>query len=300
MGFKKENAAMPSMEHLRAWVEAAREKEMQQSKGSSAVLVPIILREDGYHVLYEVRAAKLNTQPGEICFPGGRIEPGEDPEESAVREVMEELLIDRDQIEIVAELGRNAGPGGVSLYSFLGVLHDYEGTWSRAEVDYVFTLPLDWILQNDPVIYRIELVRNIPEDFPFDKVPYGRDYHWRKEFNQIPFYPELRHGSRGSREEEGEAPAAPQGSSASADSAAPQGSSASADSAAPAGSSVSLALSGSSEPLASAGSKERAGAAGPAEAVGVNEALPEEMPVLWGATARVTYAMAQFLRLAEM
>ena len=92
----------PSVEHLRAWVEKAQELEKleQRSKGSSAVLIPVIMKADGYHILYEVRAAKLRTQPGEICFPGGRIEPGEDPGEAAVREAMEELLIRRDQIEI--------------------------------------------------------------------------------------------------------------------------------------------------------------------------------------------------------
>ena len=36
-----------------------------------AVLVPLIEREDGIHVLYEVRAKDLDRQPGEICFPGG-------------------------------------------------------------------------------------------------------------------------------------------------------------------------------------------------------------------------------------
>ena len=42
-----------------------------------AVLVPLIRREDGIHVLYEVRARDLDRQPGEICFPGGMQEPGE-------------------------------------------------------------------------------------------------------------------------------------------------------------------------------------------------------------------------------
>lgn len=242
-----------SVEHLRAWVEKAQEEEGQErSKGSSAVLVPVILREDGYHVLYEVRAAKLRTQPGEICFPGGRIEPGEEPYETAVREAMEELLISRDQIEVVAQLNKNPGPGSIALYSFIGVLHGYEGTWSRAEVEYVFTIPLDWILTHDPKIYRIELTRNIPEDFPFDKVPYGKEYHWRKEYHQIPFYPALLPVP----EEEGV-----------------------------------------QEGMQAEGGADRL--KGPAEAVVEGESIPQDIPVLWGATARVTYALAELLKKAQ-
>lgn len=248
------NHTAPSVEHLSAWVAKAQELEKleQRSKGSSAVLIPVIMKEDGYHILYEVRAAKLRTQPGEICFPGGRIEPGEDPGEAAVREAMEELLIRRDQIEVVAQLNKNPGPGSIALYSYIGILHGYEGTWSRAEVEYVFTLPLDWILTHDPKIYQIELTRNIPEDFPFDKVPYGKDYHWRSEYHQIPFYPELQSApdqTGGPRTERG-----------------------------------------GMGPEGSGGQK------GPAEPISEGETIPADLPVLWGATARVTYALAELLK----
>ena len=49
----------------------------------SSVLVPLIEKEDGLHVLFQVRGKKLRTQPGEICFPGGRVE-NEDKNETAV------------------------------------------------------------------------------------------------------------------------------------------------------------------------------------------------------------------------
>ena len=41
-----------------------------------AVLCPFVEREDGPHLLFEVRAAGLR-QGGEVCFPGGRMEPGD-------------------------------------------------------------------------------------------------------------------------------------------------------------------------------------------------------------------------------
>ena len=44
-----------------------------------AVLVPLVRRRGAAHLLFEVRADTLNRQPGEVCFPGGRIEAGEPP-----------------------------------------------------------------------------------------------------------------------------------------------------------------------------------------------------------------------------
>lgn len=179
-------------ENLRSWIREARERKGRAyPRGSSAVLIPFLIRDGAYHVLYEIRAAKLRSQPGEICFPGGRIEAGETPLETAVREATEELCIDRGRIEIVGALDDTIGPGTIPLFTYIALLHDYEGTRSRAEVDAVFTQPLDWILANDPEIYRINLERKMPEDFPYEYVPGGRDYRWREQFYSVPFYPGL-------------------------------------------------------------------------------------------------------------
>ncbi len=180
---------VPSPASLREWIlEAQKLKKHIHPRGSSAVLIPILIRDGQYHVLYEVRSSKLRTQPGEVCFPGGRIEEGESPLKAAIRETTEELCIRSDQIQIVGELENTVGPGGIPFYSFIGVLHGYEGTWSEAEVDKVFTLPLDWILSREPDIYDVRLENKIPEDFPFDLIPGGRSYHWRNRSYQVPFY----------------------------------------------------------------------------------------------------------------
>lgn len=188
MGKREDTDA--SADNLRSWIAEGREKRSRAyPKGSSAVLIPIMIRDGAYHVLYEIRAARLRTQPGEICFPGGRIEQGETPIEAAVREAEEELCISKDQIEIVGELEKAEGPGGIPLFAFIGVLHDYQETWSKDEVDRVFTLPLDYILQHEPEIYKITLERTFPDDFPFEYVPGGKEYHWKNQKYNIPFYP---------------------------------------------------------------------------------------------------------------
>lgn len=179
-----------SVSGLRAWFEEARKEYCRMRPGgSSSVLIPVLIRNGEYHVLYEIRSPRLGTQPGEICFPGGRIEEGEDPEQAAVRETMEELCVREEQIEVIGTLEKVSGPGGTALYAFVGFLREYEGSYSKDEVGQVFTLPLSWILETEPRLCRIPLERRMPPDFPYESVPGGRDYKWREQFTVIPFYP---------------------------------------------------------------------------------------------------------------
>ena len=46
-----------------------------------AVLVPVAETAEGLSLLYEVRSPALHHHSGEVCFPGGRMEPGETPEQ---------------------------------------------------------------------------------------------------------------------------------------------------------------------------------------------------------------------------
>ena len=43
------------------------------ARHSYAVLCPLVDRPGGLHLLFEVRSAALHRQPGEVCFPGGRV-----------------------------------------------------------------------------------------------------------------------------------------------------------------------------------------------------------------------------------
>lgn len=90
-------------------------------------------------MVFEVRAGSLKTQPGEICFPGGAVERGETPKQAAVRETMEELLINRCQIRVIAPLDVLEAPGAMEISPFLGALQGYRWSYSEAEVDHTFS-----------------------------------------------------------------------------------------------------------------------------------------------------------------
>lgn len=165
----------------------ALDKQPSQRKGA-AVLIPLVHTAEGLAIVLEVRAATLAVQPGEVCLPGGGIERGETPQEAAVRETCEELLVEPRQIEVLGKLGTSEGPGGRALHAFVGTLADYRGTFSPDEVDHTFMLPVQWLLDHDPDIYQVTLEPRYPSDYPWELVPGGRNYPWRARVNEVPFY----------------------------------------------------------------------------------------------------------------
>ena len=155
---------------------------------SAAVLVPLVPTANGFDVVLEVRALTLKHQPGEVCVPGGVRENGESALQAAVRETCEELLIDADRITVIGDLGRIAGLGDFRVRAFVGVLDGYQGTFLADEVDRICTVPLSWFLENEPTVYRSNLVSEAPDDFPWDLIPHGRDYPFRRETHKTYFY----------------------------------------------------------------------------------------------------------------
>lgn len=154
----------------------------------ASVMVPLVAGDDGPEVLFEVRAAHLRRQPGEVCLPGGRIELGEDARAAAIREACEELLVELGQLAGILDLGTIDGPGGMPLHLFAGTLEGYAGTFDPEEVGATFTVPLAWFLRHEPTVYRGRLVLQPPPDLPWELVPGGRAYPWHTRVHDIPFY----------------------------------------------------------------------------------------------------------------
>lgn len=172
-------------EHLKGRVpKYIDEDKMRQS----AVMIALIKKDGVYHVLFEVRASHLKHQPGEICLPGGIREPGETAMENAVRETTEELLISPSQIEVIAQLDTLINVANIKLDVFLCELHDYDMTYSKEEVEEIFTVPLNFFLYTKPEVYQNEVKTIPPDDFPFDRIPGGKNYPWRSAHRDIYFY----------------------------------------------------------------------------------------------------------------
>ncbi|MDU4961049.1 MAG: CoA pyrophosphatase [Sporomusaceae bacterium] len=147
----------------------------------SAVIVPLLEENGRLSVLFEVRAQTLNRQPGEICFPGGRIEAGETPLAAAVRETAEELSIARDCIRVLGPLPVVASPIGVMLFPYAGVLSGgCRIRPSKAEVEECFTVPLDWLLRAKPFVGKMETATRPVSGIPANLLPEDYSPGWKR------------------------------------------------------------------------------------------------------------------------
>ena len=157
-----------------------------------SVLLPVVEKDGKLHVLYELRARHMEVQPGEICFPGGMIEPGESPQQCALRETWEEIGIPSESIQLITQLDMMVNNSNVAMYAFLGVVEESALDALKLnpdEVEEVFLVPLQWLLANEPEIYWTSVVPQPPEDFPYDKVTGGEPYKWRHGKAPVPVYP---------------------------------------------------------------------------------------------------------------
>ncbi len=128
---------------------------------NSAVLIPLILLNGEFHLLFEKRSA-LIRQGGEICFPGGEIDIKIDKsfEETAIRETMEELGISESKIQKIGCLDTFVGPMGITVDSIIAELNLREISkinYDKNEVEKIFTVPLSFFLENPPEIYEMRL-----------------------------------------------------------------------------------------------------------------------------------------------
>ncbi|MDR3566254.1 MAG: CoA pyrophosphatase [Negativicutes bacterium] len=147
---------------------------------SSAVVVPLIRQGDELGVLFEVRSAKLAWQPGQICFPGGRIEPYDaNPEAAAQRETCEELGLTTDDFQLFGQLDYMVSPIGVIVYPYAGYIYDLTQVCpSKDEVAEVFVVPLEYLLATEPQTADMEVATRPLPGFPHQLVPddYPRDW----------------------------------------------------------------------------------------------------------------------------
>ncbi|MCR5468963.1 MAG: NUDIX domain-containing protein, partial [Lachnospiraceae bacterium] len=85
----------------------------------AAVLILKVKTEEGEKILFEVRS-KYVPQPLEICFPGGHIEKGETPEQTALRECGEELGIPTSAITVEGRLDDASRSTGGKICPIVG------------------------------------------------------------------------------------------------------------------------------------------------------------------------------------
>lgn len=98
-------------------------------------------------VLLTQRTETLRRHAGQIAFPGGRLDPGEDAVTAALREAEEEIALPRAVVEVIGASDRYRTGTGFDVTPIVGVVPpDLPLVPSEAEVADVFEVPLDFLL----------------------------------------------------------------------------------------------------------------------------------------------------------
>ena len=158
----------------------------------AAVFIPIVETIEGPTLLFQVRSSELEWQPGEICFPGGKIEKTDaSTAAAALRETQEELGLCPEDLELYGELDYFVSPLGLIIHPVIGkILHPEKIVPCPGEVAEVFTVPLAWFAKTEPQRGKIEVATRPGQEFPFELVPPSYQKDWRNRSGyEVQFYP---------------------------------------------------------------------------------------------------------------
>jgi 8-oxo-dGTP pyrophosphatase MutT (NUDIX family) len=140
----------------------------------AAVLVPLVVRDEGLTVLLTQRADHLNDHAGQVSFPGGRHEPFDaNATATALREAQEEVGLDPARVEVLGCLPDYLTGTGFRVTPVVGLVHPpFTVEADSLEVAEVFEVPLRFLM--DPSHHEVRVFRWEGGERRFFTMPYPR------------------------------------------------------------------------------------------------------------------------------
>jgi 8-oxo-dGTP pyrophosphatase MutT (NUDIX family) len=143
----------------------------------AAVLAPIIPRPEGLTVLLTLRSAHLRNHSGQVALPGGKIDPGETPGETALREAREEIGLAPSMVEPLGWLDPYLTGTGYRITALVALIDPaFVPTLNPDEVADVFETPFAFLM--DAANHRLEERQWRGRMRKFYAMPHGERYIW--------------------------------------------------------------------------------------------------------------------------
>lgn len=113
----------------------------------AAVLIPMLVIEDQWHLLFIRRTDHVQNHKGQVAFPGGMAEPEDpDPESTALREAAEEIGLLAEDVTLLGRLGDFPTISHFLITPVVGRIRwPIRLMLSASEVSRAFTIPLAWL-----------------------------------------------------------------------------------------------------------------------------------------------------------
>ena len=144
----------------------------------AAVLAPIIMRPQGWTMLFTQRAEETPAHPGQISFPGGRVQPEDaGPLDTALRETFEEIGLPPERIEPLGAFDRYETGTGFRITPVVGLIAPgFELRLDAREVASVFEAPLSFLF--DPANHERRETQWRGKLRAYYAMPYGEHFIW--------------------------------------------------------------------------------------------------------------------------
>jgi 8-oxo-dGTP pyrophosphatase MutT (NUDIX family) len=145
-----------------------RRRRVPPGEGSrrAAVLVPVLMEPEGPRLVYTVRRDHLPEHAGQISFPGGSMDSGDESLlHTALREAEEEVDLDSELVEVIGELEEMyIPPSNFHVRPFVGLLPpEAELVMAPDEVEEIFTVSLEELMS--PEAFKTVIWRRDGRDY---------------------------------------------------------------------------------------------------------------------------------------